>query len=66
MNYTTIFRSRPMHVLAVAIAIVLAIIWTLGMSGVIHLPLALVWVLPFTCLIIGASVIMWDSGAFDS
>lgn len=66
MNNTTTIPSRTVRAVAVAVIIVLAVIWTLGMSGVIHLPLALVWILPFTCLIIGAIVILWEGGAFTT
>ena len=66
MNNATTIPSRTVRALAIAIVIILAIIWTLGMSGVIHLPLALVWILPFFCLIIGALVILWEAGAFDT
>ena len=58
-------RGLTMRALTIVV-IILAITWTLGMSGAIHLPLALVWILPFTCLIIGALVILWDGGAFNS
>jgi type IV secretory pathway VirB2 component (pilin) len=66
MNNATTIPSPTMRTLAVAIVIILGIIWTLGMGGVIHLSLALVWIIPFTCLIIGAMVILWEGGAFDT
>ena len=39
--------------------------WTLGMSNVIQLPLALVWILPFLSIVIGAISILWEGGLFD-
>ena len=50
---------------AIAGVIVLLTIWALGMSHVIQLPLALVWILPFTCILIGALAVLWEGGLFD-
>jgi hypothetical protein len=61
MNHATTIPARTVRTLAVAIIIVLAIVSTLGMSGVIHLPFPLVWILPETCLIIGTLVILWEA-----
>jgi hypothetical protein len=47
------------------VVVFLLAVWILGMGGVIHLPLALVWILPFTCLVIGAITVLWTYGAFD-
>lgn len=66
MNRATTGSDRTALAVGVGAVVILAIIWTLGMSGVIHLPLALVWILPFTCLIIGAVVILWEGGAFTT
>lgn len=49
----------------IAVIVLLLVIWTLGMSGVIQLPLALVWIIPFICIVIGAFAVLWAGGAFD-
>jgi hypothetical protein len=48
-----------------AVVIVLLAVWTLGMMGIIHLPLPLVLILPLTCVIIGAIAILWEADAVD-
>ena len=59
---TVQFRTLGRWTLAVVV--ILLAVWILGMSRVIHLPLALVWIIPFTCLVIGAVVVLWEGGAF--
>jgi hypothetical protein len=49
----------------IAVIVLLLVIWILGLVGVIHLALPLVWILPFTCLVLGAIAILWAGGAFD-
>lgn len=66
MNNATTDSNRALLAVGAGIIVLLAVIWTLGMSGVIHLPLPLVWILPFTCLIIGAIAVLWAGGAFES
>ncbi|HLJ67198.1 MAG TPA: hypothetical protein VKX16_07540 [Chloroflexota bacterium] len=66
MHITTTIPSLTARGLAIAGIVTLAVIWILGMSGVIQLPLALVWILPFICLVAGALIILWEGGAFDT
>ena len=63
-NATTL-RSRTLGRWTLAVVVILLAVWILGMSGIIHLPLALVWILPFTCLVIGAVAVFWEGGAFS-
>jgi hypothetical protein len=49
----------------IAVVVALAVIWILGMAGVIHLALPLVWILPFTCIALVALAILWEGGLFD-
>jgi hypothetical protein len=61
----TALPARSLSRWAIVVVIALLTIWTLGLSHVIQLPLALVWILPFTCIIIGAFAVLWEGGAFD-
>ena len=47
------------------LVIVLLGVWTLGMMGVIQLPLPLVLILPLTCIVIGALALIWETDAVD-
>lgn len=65
MNDATTPQSRTTLILMAALAVLLAIVWILGMSHVITLPMVLVWIIPFFTLVVGALVILWASGFFN-
>jgi hypothetical protein len=64
VNNATTLPSRTLG-FWILVVVLLLTLWILGMSGVIHLSLALVWILPFTCIVIGAVAVLWAGGVFS-
>lgn len=66
MNTARSVSTLTALTVAIAVVIICVIVWTLGVSGVIHLPRPLVWILPFICLLIAVLALLWDKGTFES
>jgi hypothetical protein len=56
---------RAPTLLAIVAVALLLTIWILGMSHVIQLPLALVWIIPFLVIVAGAFAVLYEGGLFD-